>query len=44
MVQTVPQDQTVGEVNVDDIHMNVCGDNCGHQDELHQEHRQQSKV
>jgi len=45
VVQTVPQDhQAVGEVNAEDIHINVCGESNAHQDELHQEHRIQSKV
>lgn len=44
VVQTVQQDQTVNDVNVDDIHLNVCADNNSHQDELHQEQHQETKV
>lgn len=44
VVQTVPQvsDQPVGEVNVADIHMNVCNDN--NQEELNPAGEQEQKV
>ena len=42
VVQTVPPDQPVGEVNVANIHMNVCNDN--NQEELNPAGEQEQKV